>query len=56
MNELQLFEYVTEYQKNSIACSMFTIRFAKDSIIYKKNDEANSFFIVKSGEVLLKTY
>lgn len=54
INELQLFEYVTEEQKNSIACSMFTLKFPKNSIIYRKNDEATSLFIVKSGEIVLR--
>lgn len=51
INKLHLFGFLTESQKDSVAYSMLILKYSDSEIIFKENDDANSFFIITQGKV-----
>lgn len=51
INKLSIFGFLTEAQKDSIAYSMFILKYEDGEVIFKENDDANSFYIVTHGRV-----
>lgn len=51
IDSLSFFSHFTEAQKDSIAYSMFILKYENKEIIFKEKDDANAFFIIVSGKV-----
>lgn len=51
IEKASIFKYLSTKERNVIAYNAYTLRFEKDSIIFKEGDDANSFFIVIKGKV-----
>lgn len=51
ISKLSLFGFLTEAQKDSVAYSMFILKYSDTEVIFKENDDANSFYIVTQGRV-----
>lgn len=47
----QFFSALTDQQKNIIAYNMLNLKYENEEVIFKLNDDANSFFIITKGMV-----
>lgn len=46
VNQLALFSFLSQKQRESIAYNMHTLRYQKDDTIFKFGEDANSFYII----------
>lgn len=51
LDKYPLFAGLTEKQRDAISYNMLSLRYENDEVIFKLNDDANSFFIVTKGNV-----
>lgn len=51
INNTQIFSFLTDRQKDTIAYNMLTLKFENDEVIFKINEDANSFYIIVKGSV-----
>lgn len=51
INNLPLFSFLTEQQKDAIAYSMISLKYLEGEVIFKEFDDANSFYIILEGSV-----
>ena len=46
-----MFASLTEKQRDTISYNMLSLKYENEEVIFKLNDDANSFFIVTKGKV-----
>lgn len=51
INEVSFFSFMTAEQRDSIAHALITTKFDAGSYIVKEGDQADSYYVIKSGEV-----
>ena len=51
VNRVKIFSYLTNKQKHIIANNLVTQPFKKEECIFKVDEPANSFYIIKKGSV-----
>lgn len=51
---LTFFKELTEEQKNALASTCFTETYDEGQVIFNQGDDANSFYVIKQGTVLIK--
>ena len=51
MNQVSIFEGLTDFQKSNLASNVITQRFNPGTNIVCKNDKADSYYVIKSGIV-----
>lgn len=51
INNLPLFSFLTDQQKDSIAYAMLSLKYQNGEVIFKEHDDANSFYIITSGSI-----
>lgn len=49
IDKLPIFSYLTNTQRDSISYKMLNLKYADNEVIFKEDDDANSFFIVIEG-------
>ena len=54
LNVLSFFKELTEEQKNALACTCLTETYEEGQGIFNQGDDANSFYVIKEGTVLIK--
>ena len=54
LSVLSFFKDLTEEQKNAIASTCLTETYQENQVIFTQGDDANSFYIIKEGIVIIK--
>ena len=51
MDKISAFDFLTTSQKDAIAYNMHSLKYEENEVIFKEGDDANSFYVIVSGDV-----
>jgi CRP-like cAMP-binding protein len=54
LSVLTFFKDLTEQQKNAVAATCLTETYSEGQLIFSQGDDANSFYVIKEGIVVVK--